>query len=148
MDLMTAIATMTKAMEALKIIREIDKDFDAATYKARIAELMSSIADGKMALLEAKEAIENLNSELASAKRLLVFRENSTIRARGFTYERFEDGTISHLPFCPKCELSGQFARIIPGLNVHHAQCCNCHTDYAPRHIMFRSERAQAEAAR
>ena len=48
MDLMTGIAAATKALEALKAIREIDKSLDAATWKAKVAELMGSVADMKL----------------------------------------------------------------------------------------------------
>jgi len=69
MDIMTAIAAGTKALEALKAIQDINKQYDAATWKAKVAELMSDIADMKLALIDANENIrqlENENKELAT----------------------------------------------------------------------------------
>ena len=51
MDIMTAIAAGTKAIEALKGIQDLNKAYDAATWKAKVAELMSDIADMKIALI-------------------------------------------------------------------------------------------------
>jgi hypothetical protein len=56
MDLMTGIAAATKALVALKAIREIDKSLDAATWKAKVAELMGSVADMKLALIDANDS--------------------------------------------------------------------------------------------
>ena len=41
MDIMSAIAAGTKALEALKAIQDINKQYDAATWKGKVAELMN-----------------------------------------------------------------------------------------------------------
>jgi hypothetical protein len=47
MDIMTAIAAGTRALEALKAIQDLNKRYDEATWKAKTAELISDIADMK-----------------------------------------------------------------------------------------------------
>jgi hypothetical protein len=56
-DIPLTLSTLSKSFEVLKAIREIDKDFDAASYKAKIAELMSSVADARPALIDARDEI-------------------------------------------------------------------------------------------
>ena len=57
MDIMTAIAAGTRALEVLKAVQELNKSYDEATWKAKTAELISDIADMKVALVEAHERI-------------------------------------------------------------------------------------------
>jgi hypothetical protein len=63
MDIMSAIAAGTKALEALKAIQDINKQYDAATWKGKVAELMSDIADMKLALIDANENTRQLEKE-------------------------------------------------------------------------------------
>jgi hypothetical protein len=59
MDFMGAIATATKAIEGLKLLMNLEKAFDEASFKLRIADVTSNLADLKVALTEAKsEAAE------------------------------------------------------------------------------------------
>jgi hypothetical protein len=47
MDFVAAITSVTKAFEILKTMQDIDKNFDAASYKAKIAELSVALADAR-----------------------------------------------------------------------------------------------------
>ena len=60
---------LSKGLETLKIMREIDKDFDAAAYKAKIAELMGSVADAKIALIDANEQISETWSNVSQRRK-------------------------------------------------------------------------------
>jgi hypothetical protein len=51
--LLGAIAAATKAYEGVKLLRDLEKNFDEASFKLRIAEITSNLADLKMALSEA-----------------------------------------------------------------------------------------------
>ena len=50
-DFAVALTSLTKGLEALRAIQEIDKNLDAATYKAKIAYFMNAVAEAKIALI-------------------------------------------------------------------------------------------------
>ncbi len=64
MDLMVAISAATKALEGLKLLREIDKSFDDSAFKMKIAEISSDVADLKFALTEAKTSLAEKGEEI------------------------------------------------------------------------------------
>ena len=78
MDIITAIAAGTKALEALKAIQDINKAYDAATWKSKVAELMSDIADMKITLIEANDQIRDLEKNIKMA---LVMRYLMMVRS-------------------------------------------------------------------
>jgi hypothetical protein len=47
MDIMTLLSMASHALDGVKKLREIEKDFDAAAYKMQIAELQTALADMK-----------------------------------------------------------------------------------------------------
>jgi len=67
-DFAVALASKTKGWEALKAIQEIEKNLDAATYKAKVAELMSAVTDAKIALVDAREEVASKNKESGRLK--------------------------------------------------------------------------------
>src|SRR5271169_1821350 len=82
MDLIVGIAAATKALEALKAIRDIDKSFDEAAWKAKVAELMGDIADMKIALVTANDTIHALEKGKKELTDKLAFKAEKT------TYEK------------------------------------------------------------
>lgn len=134
MDLMTAIAAATKSLEALKSVREISKDFDAAAFKAKIAELMSDVADMKIALIEVKDELAAKDKEIDRLKAAFSRRETETVEVYGFRYEKSGHGEPMGAPFCPRCET-------VSGVLMHLADvrkkdmgsimtCPNCKAEY------------------
>ncbi|MGP0042591.1 MAG: hypothetical protein ACLPJW_18110 [Rhodomicrobium sp.] len=65
MDVMTTIAALSKGLEVLKTLKDIDLQFDRATYKAQVAELMSTLAEAKVSLLDTREELREKDSEIA-----------------------------------------------------------------------------------
>ena len=84
LDIVTALSTIGQAIKITKDLREIDRDLDAASYKAQMAELYGALADVKMALTDARENLHQKDQEI---KKL-----NETITA-------LRSGDI-----CPICE--------------------------------------------
>ncbi|SEN79899.1 hypothetical protein SAMN05216227_102531 [Pseudorhodobacter antarcticus] len=64
MDLIQGLAAASAAIGIAKDLREIDRGVDEASYKLKIAELISALADTKIALADAKEKITSLEAEL------------------------------------------------------------------------------------
>jgi hypothetical protein len=138
MDIIAAISAATKALEALKAIRDIDKSFDAATWKAKVAELMSDIADMKLALIDANEQIRGLEKEKQELIEKVKFKAENTTYEHGLLYEKFEDGTIAEFPFCQHCMTAAKFVRLARTAGSASAICPSCKTNYDMRSVMHR----------
>jgi hypothetical protein len=80
MDIMTAIAAVSHALDAAKKLREIEKDFDAAAYKLQVAELASTLADAKLALTEIRGEIVAKGAEISRLTGALRFQGECVIR--------------------------------------------------------------------
>lgn len=68
MDIMSALATAGQAIKIAKDLRDIERDMDSASYKAKAAELYGNLADLKMALSDAKEALHEKDGEIKKLK--------------------------------------------------------------------------------
>lgn len=137
MDIITAISAGTKALEVLKAIKDIDKSYDAATWKAKVAELMSDIADMKLALVEANDKIHTLNKEKEELKEKVVFKAEKTVYKKGNLFEVFDNNEHAEFPFCQNCMTAGRYVRIVRGPNSD-AICPRCKTHYDLRSVMHR----------
>ena len=136
MDIAIALTSLARSMEVLNAMRNIDKNFDAATQKAEIANLLGSLADAKIALVDARDEMSSLNREIASLKDKLTFKDQKTVRNGQFVYEILQDGKTSYLPFCPKCIADAKFFPMSQR-NLHDAVCPNCQVALNSRSIAF-----------
>lgn len=68
MDIMGALATASQAIKVAKDLRDIERDLDSASYKAKMAELYGNLADIKMALSDAKEALHEKDGQIRALK--------------------------------------------------------------------------------
>jgi hypothetical protein len=137
MDIPLVLTTLSKSLEALKAIREIDKDFDAASYRAKIAELMNSVADAKIALTEAQDEIAAKDKEITRLKDGLKFREEHTIIVRGRRYEKGSNEKPIGMPFCERCDaVDGILIRIAGNFTKegYVAICPQCKANYGQEH--------------
>jgi hypothetical protein len=135
MDIMSALTVGTKALEALKAIKDIEKDYDAATWKAKVAELMSDVADMKMALVEANDKIAELERRAATLTAQVAFKAERTVYENGFLYEVFQDGTVAEFAFCQHCMTEGKHVRIARGPGGSSAICPSCKTHFDLRSV-------------
>jgi hypothetical protein len=135
MDIMTAIAAGTRALEAVKAVQELNKSYDEATWKAKTAELISDIADMKVALVEAHERIRQLQNQNETLQDQLTFKAEKTKYLKGWRYEIFDDDTVADFPFCQRCETEGKFVRIVRGLGST-ANCPGYKGTYDLRSVM------------
>jgi predicted nuclease with TOPRIM domain len=135
MDIMTAIAAGTRALEAVRAVQDLNKSYDEATWKGKTAELISDIADMKVALVEAQERLRELQNQNDTIKAKLVFKAEKTKYEKGWRYEVFEDGTVADFPFCQRCETEGKFVRIVRGLGPF-SNCPGCKATYDTTSVM------------
>lgn len=140
MDLMVAISAATKAMEGVKLLRDIEKSFDESEYKIKIADILSNMADLKIAILEAKDTIAGKDEELTKLRQAFAFKFEKTVAVRGFTYEQDSKGGPQGMPFCPRCEtIDGRLIRIVGTRSKEKgggyvAMCPQCKADFGLAH--------------
>jgi len=134
MDIMTTIAAVSKGLEVLKTLKELDAEFDRATYKAQLAELMSTLAEAKTSLLDARENLREKNDQIAELKRAFEFARDNTVIRRGMRYERTPDGSPQGMPFCDRCErIDGRLIRLVGTSSAkdgYKALCPQCKSDF------------------
>ncbi|MCS3740217.1 hypothetical protein [Rhizobium sp. BK661] len=64
MDIMGALAVASQSIKLAKDLRELERELDSAGYKAKMAELYGNLADIKIALSDAKEALHEKDGEI------------------------------------------------------------------------------------
>jgi hypothetical protein len=131
-DLMTAIATATQAINLAKQIREADNAFGNAEWKFKTADLNSALADLKNALIDAKEEIRAKDDEI---KRLstLMHKWSETVEVKGFHYDKDSDGNPRGAPYCPVCFQKDGFMfhlTNLPGTGSLKKHCPHCKAVY------------------
>lgn len=137
MDIMAGIAAASQALKIGREIREVAKDYENADLKSKIVSLVDSLSDAKSALIDAKEELQNAKADVEDLRSKLRFKVENTIRRNGLLYEKHADGSISPLPFCPKCADSGKFFTVLQERNANDARCPNCATSFATRAIRY-----------
>lgn len=102
MDLAAGLAGLNAALDTLKGLRALEKAYDQAVLKAQIVDLMGHVSDAKMALLDAKEAIQARETEIDALKAKLK-KQSETVEFDGYTYAANADGKPTGAPFCGAC---------------------------------------------
>jgi hypothetical protein len=110
MDIMTGISAVAQALNVANWLRGIEKEFDAAEFKIKIADLYSALADAKVALADAKTEMDSKQAEIADLVAQFQVRAD-TVSSNGYKYERGPDGRPVGYPFCPVCESNGKMTR-------------------------------------
>ena len=85
MDLIVAISAATKALEGLKLLKEIGKSFDEANFKLKIADISSDVAELKIALTDAKTLLADKDAEISKLRQNFAFKAEHTTSVRGLT---------------------------------------------------------------
>jgi hypothetical protein len=131
MDFMTIIATATKSLEMVKALKDIDKQIGEAELKARAAELLSNLADLKVALVEAKEEVAAKDDAINKLKAAFQLR-NDCVRQYNFLYDKSVDGKPVGQPYCTRCEqIDGVMIKVTYDDGVRgNAICPQCKTKY------------------
>jgi hypothetical protein len=137
MDFVTAIASVTKGLEILKAMQDIDKNLDAASYKGKIADLTVALADAKRDLVDARDEVAAGQEKIARLKEAFRMRAEGTVVVRGRRYERHPDGTPMGMPYCQRCEtMDGVLIHLaeVSGKEGYKAVCPQCKSDFGIEH--------------
>lgn len=104
MDITGGIAAATQALGIAKALRGIEKEYDAATYKAQIVDLINSLTDAKLALSDAKDGIAERDREIERL-RANFDAKSALVKGQGdYNYLTDDNGKRVGYPVCPKCE--------------------------------------------
>ena len=146
MDIAAGLAAAGQAMTILKGLRELDKSYDQVALKGQIVDLMDQVLEIRIALQDAKEALQKKDDEIAG---LLAANDlkGATVFHRGYRYPEMpgEPGNPSGRPFCLRCEQAdGKLIGTTSNPNGRGVACPECKSAYhdATRFLHHPSERA------
>ncbi|OOG61968.1 hypothetical protein B0E45_31675 [Sinorhizobium sp. A49] len=131
MDWAGALSAIATAVGIAKDLREIDKGLDQAEMKAKLADVISNLADVRLALVDARDEMRTRDQEVARLQEAFAFRA-TLVSVRGFKFEALPDGTPKGMPFCPRCEEKfGRYYRLSRTTYAGPKSCPECKTGYA-----------------
>lgn len=130
-DIPGKLALVAQAIGIAKDLREIDKGLDTGEFKAKMAEIYSSLADVKMALADAQEELKEKDRLIAELRTNFQKRADF-VEYHGYTYEKGEDSVPQGLPFCPRCEQNlGRYYRLAQVNGPRGTvKCPECKSDF------------------
>ena len=120
-------------MKAFKLLRDVEKSFDDASFKAKIAEVTSSLADVKFALVDARTEAAEKDAEIARLRKEFALKIENTVMSRGFRFEKTIEGGPQGMPFCTRCETVDARLIQIVGTSTkdgYKSVCPQCKADF------------------
>jgi len=126
MEIISGIGAINSAIGVIKSLNKIGKDYDAASLKIQLADVLSALADIKIAHTEMIEENSDLKKEIS---RLIEFKNELSISASidGYSFHFDEKGEPSQFPLCPSCLVkSGRAVQIFPQNTYHDGKCPMC----------------------
>ena len=132
MDLISGLGAINTAISIGKAVIQADSAYDQATLKSQLADMMSELANAKIAQIEMIEQNRKLNDEV---DRLLRAEGDITALKEddGYYYNPDEAGNPMGWPACPSClTKEKQITLLVQKGAVDAAQCPRCGTDFNP----------------
>jgi hypothetical protein len=107
-DIPTLLTSISQGIGVLKKVQEIKSDFDQAELRAKMAEVMVTLADTKVALIEAGDEIREKDKEIARLMEAFALKEE-LVQRRGYWFTKNSKGEPRGRPICSRClELEGR----------------------------------------
>ena len=148
MDIASGIAAITQGLSIAKALRGIEKNFDEATYKAKVAEVIESLTDAKLAMAEAKEDLAERDKEIERLKSDFQLRTNLVSDRGDYKYVANEAGEPLGYPVCPRCKvLHGRIVQLKQDGGLMNARCPACSTKFSPVTAYFTQKERDARKA-
>lgn len=133
MDLTAALGAVSTALGVAKAIKEIDAAYDKAAYKVQIAELMSSLADVKIAVLEGQEELRAKDNEIARLTAAIADKSSLVDGPGGYKWVDRGNGLRLGYPVCPSClEASGRQVLLKQAGGKISVECPLCDKAFSP----------------
>jgi hypothetical protein len=98
----SALTAIKTASDIARTLRGVDKSFEQAELKLRIADLVEALAEARMAVSDMQDEIR------AQRERISELEEREDVRGRiekrdGVFFVRRADGSGEDGPYCPRC---------------------------------------------
>ncbi|MCD4509728.1 hypothetical protein LQT97_00625 [Brucella pseudogrignonensis] len=133
-DISAALSAVTAAMGLAKELRSIDKEFDKAELKLKIADLAEALSDAKQNILTIGDDLRERDAEITRLQSLLNFKAEKLIDKGQFRYFADAEGKATGMPICPVCERKGNFLAIVQdrsrGAGGINYLCPSCKANY------------------
>lgn len=139
----SAITTSVKtAIDIAKTIKDVDVSLEKAELKMRVAELISALADAKIASAEIVESLHQKEAEIEELQKKLKFKEKLTRMGEAY-FEVDKTGSPTGDPYCSNCWEIRQIAVHLK--TADHAakkECPSCKTFFMSRRVRLNSDYA------
>ena len=133
MDIGSGIAAATQALGIAKTLRIIERNYDEATYKAQVSELICALSDAKLSLSDAKEELAKKNKEIEKLKSSFEVRETLIKGPGDYKFLTDSEGGAVGFPVCPRCEAAdGRIVQLKQDQIIIQAKCPVCSTIFRP----------------
>lgn len=133
MDIAATLSGIGSAISALQSWRQGERAFEAAAFKAQLADVIGALTDAKLSLAEAKEQLAAKDAEIARLKQAADDRRELTQAEGGYLYLTSHTGAPTGFPVCPKCnDNDGRLTQLVQDGKVKSAKCPRCDTRYDP----------------
>jgi preprotein translocase subunit SecD len=134
-----AFSTASQAIKLVNDLRGIEKQFDQAELKLKIANLSTALADLKMTLTDARDELTGKDAEIARLKKMQQRVVDETVELYGYRYRKRKSGPglAAGNPFCDVCfQKEGLLIETsnVPGKGIMAQQCPNCKAVYGQLH--------------
>jgi len=133
MDIIGGLSAVTQALGIAKTLNEVDRSLDTANFRMKLADLETSLASAKLALIDAREESLEKDKEIQRLKDNFLARQDLVIGEGGYKYILNSSGEREGFPICPKCEnLDGRIIRLVRNVKVDSCKCPACSTEFCP----------------
>lgn len=132
-DFVGALQAASLGLSALKELSQVNKAYDEALLKLKIADLTNALMTVQFTLGDAQKEIREKDAEIAKLRENFRRKNEETIEHNGFLYRRNSDGKPLGLPFCPRCLEKGTMMMIVSIINNKLGrirQCPECKSEY------------------
>lgn len=132
MDIIAGIAAATQGLNILKTVREIDKNFDAATYRSQLADATDALSNAKLALIDAREELAKRDKEIERLQSAFEAKGKLVKGEGDYNYFPGDNGLPLGFPVCPGCEAEGRVVQLKQDGPTETARCPSCDKSHKP----------------
>jgi hypothetical protein len=144
-DIAAGLAAATQAVSIARVMRDVEKAYDAVALKGQIIDLMDKLNDVRSALQDARDALDDKDRELVQLREGMALRA-TTVLDRGFRYTADPKDPTQPVgaPFCSRCDtVDGRLILTVRGQG-RGTVCPQCKTNFdGARRYLWPEEREQ-----
>lgn len=130
-----ALAALDAGSTTIKFLYEVDRQYDEAELKMKVADLAGAISKSQLALAKANNELESKETEIDRLKQTFKMIDEDTVEVKHFRYRTNEKGEAEGWPFCNLCLAKEAMAIQLvrdPKMSggAYNSYCPNCGSKY------------------